>query len=128
MIAVDTNVVVRFLTADDVRQARKSRTLFKENEVWLSRTVFLKTEWVLRGAYQLDRESVNRALRALNQMERVEVENQVEVTEALSLHESGWDFADALHVVACPSEITDFYSFDRRLVKRTFESTQLKSP
>lgn len=128
MIAVDTNVVVRFLTADDEIQARKSRKLFKENVIWLTRTVFLETEWVLRGAYKLDRASVNKALASLKQMEGVEVENHAQVTEALAHHKSGWDFADALHVAACPPEITKFYSFDRRLVKMNLASPHLASP
>ena len=128
MIAVDTNVVVRFLTADDENQAKKSRTLFKKHEVWLSRTVLLETEWVLRGAYKLDRESVNQALTSLNQMEGVEVENHVQVAEALSLHQSGWDLADALHVVSCPPDISHFYSFDRQLTKQKFSSPPLRQP
>ncbi|MDA0345985.1 MAG: type II toxin-antitoxin system VapC family toxin [Verrucomicrobia bacterium] len=128
MIAVDTNVVVRFLTADDAQQAKKSRTLFKDNEVWLSRTVFLETEWVLRGAYKLDRKSVNKALATLSQMEGVQVENISQVTEALTLHQSGWDFADALHVVSCPPEVTDFFSFDRRLTKMKWGALRLGMP
>ncbi len=127
MIAVDTNVVVRFLTADDVRQARKSRKLFQENDIWISRTVLLETEWVLRGAYQLDRESVNEALTSLSQMEGVEFEDQAQVTEALSLHKSGWDLADAIHVANCPPEVTQFYSFDRRLTKKKYSALQLKA-
>ena len=128
MIAVDTNVVVRFLTADDAQQAKKSRALFKENDVWLSRTVFLETEWVLRGAYKLDRKSVNKALATLSKMEGVQVENIAQVTEALTLHQLRWDFADALHVVSCPPEVTDFYSFDRRLIKMKLASPRLVSP
>jgi len=128
MIAVDTNVVVRFLTADDVQQARKSRALFEENEVWLSQTVLLETEWVLRGAYELDRKSLNKAVAALCRMEGVRVENLAQVTEALARHGKGWDFADALHVVSCPPDVTEFYSFDRRLVRKESVEPNLLSP
>ena len=128
MIAVDTNVLIRFLTADNAQQSKKSRALFRENEVWLSRTVLLETEWVLRGAYKFKKESVNKALASLVQMEGVEVEDHTQVTEALMLHRSGWDFADALHVVACPPDITAFYSFDRRLTKKKLVSPLLKNP
>ena len=89
MIAVDTNVVVRFLTADNPTQSRKSRLLFEKHDVWLSRTVILETEWVLRGAYKLDRTSVNNALLALISMEGVEVEDYSVVTEALTLNRDG---------------------------------------
>lgn len=104
MIAVDTHVVVRFLTADDFKQASKSRILIEENEVWLSRTVLLETEWVLRGAYKLNRKMVNKAITALSEMKGVEVENPAQVTEALALHRAGWDFEDALHVPLLSSQ------------------------
>jgi predicted nucleic-acid-binding protein len=128
MIAVDTNVVVRFLTADDPAQARKIWALFRDNEVWLSRTVILETEWVLRGAFDLNREAVNKALISLISMEGVEVEDHPMIEEALRLHELDWDFADALHVLACPSETKTFFSFDKRLVKKKIASLKLQSP
>ena len=128
MIAVDTNVVVRFLTADNPTQSRKSRLLFEKHDVWLSRTVILETEWVLRGAYKLDRTSVNNALLALISMEGVEVEDYSVVTEALTLNRDGWDFADALHVLACPSETKTFFSFDKRLVKKKIADLLLQTP
>ena len=128
MVAVDTNVVVRFLTADDARQAKRSRAVFQTNEVWLSRTVLLETEWVLRGAYELDRAKVNEALVALCNMEGVRVETHALVMDALARHAAGWDYADALHVVSCPPEVTEFFSFDRRLVKRKATGLKLVSP
>ena len=127
MIAVDTNVVVRFLTADDPVQARKSRALFRDNEVWLSRTVILETEWVLRGAFDLNRAAVNKALISLISMEGVEVEDHAMIEEALRLHELDWDFADALHVLTCPSETKTFYSFDKRLIKKRLASLQFQA-
>jgi predicted nucleic acid-binding protein len=52
MIAVDTNIVVRYLTGDHPRQSTKARTLVDGNDVFLSRTVILECEWVLRSAYR----------------------------------------------------------------------------
>ena len=128
MIGVDTNVVVRFLTADDPIQAVKSRALFREHEVWLSRTVILETEWVLRGAFELDRAAVNRALVSLINMEGVVVEDHAVVAEALDHHTSGWDFADALHVLACPPGTQVFYSFDKRLARKKMGALKLQMP
>jgi predicted nucleic-acid-binding protein len=128
MIAVDTNVVVRFLTADDPPQAKKSRALFRDHEVWLSRTVILETEWVLRAAYELDRTAINKALTYLIQMEGIEVEDPILVSKALNLHATGWDLADALHVVVCPPETKTFYSFDRRLIKKNITELKLAAP
>jgi predicted nucleic-acid-binding protein len=41
MIAVDTNVVVRLLTADDPKQAAVVRSLFATQPIWIGKTVLL---------------------------------------------------------------------------------------
>jgi len=128
MVAVDANVVVRFLTADDPRQAKRCRAVFQDNEVWISRTVLLETEWVLQGAYELKRREINGALSALCQMEGVQIEGFAQVMAALANHEEGWDFADALHVTQCPADVTVFCSFDRKLVNRKTSSLDLAVP
>jgi len=51
MIAIDTNIVVRFLTHDDAVQYKKAYKLFNEHDVFIADTVILETEWVLRFAY-----------------------------------------------------------------------------
>lgn len=53
MVAVDTNVLVRLLVNDDARQARRARALFEREEIFISPTVLLESEWVLRSAYGL---------------------------------------------------------------------------
>lgn len=53
MIAVDTNVIVRLLTNDDPHQTEKVARLMEGNSVFISKTVLLETEWVLRVAYNL---------------------------------------------------------------------------
>ena len=55
IIALDTNVVVRFLTNDDAIQARRARRLIEQNEVVIPLTVLLEAEWVLRAAYGFNR-------------------------------------------------------------------------
>jgi predicted nucleic-acid-binding protein len=66
MIAVDTNVVVRFLTNDEPRQARRAANLFHREEVLLPRTVLLECEWVLRHAYGIGREVIAEACPSLD--------------------------------------------------------------
>ena len=51
MIAVDTNIVVRLLTKDDPSQYQKAYHLFDKNDVLITDSVILETEWVLRFAY-----------------------------------------------------------------------------
>ena len=47
--AIDTNIVVRFLTADDEKQAKAARKVIKEGDVFVATTVVLEIEWVLRA-------------------------------------------------------------------------------
>jgi predicted nucleic-acid-binding protein len=52
MVAVDTNIIVRFLTQDDELQYQKSLEIFQTQNVFIPDTVILETEWVLRFAYR----------------------------------------------------------------------------
>ena len=51
MRAVDTNVVVRYLTGDHPEQAARARTAIDGGPVFASTTVMLESEWVLRSVY-----------------------------------------------------------------------------
>ena len=44
MIAVDTNVLVRFLVRDDAGQPARAAELIRSREIWISKTVLLETE------------------------------------------------------------------------------------
>jgi predicted nucleic-acid-binding protein len=43
MLAVDTNVLVRYLLNDDRAQAARARKLIDANEIFVPKTVFLET-------------------------------------------------------------------------------------
>ena len=49
MRAIDTNIVVRLLTADDAEQAKAARGLVEAGDIFLGVTVLLEAEWVLRA-------------------------------------------------------------------------------
>ena len=117
MIAVDTNVVVRLLTGDDPRQADRARALFSTELIWLSKTVLLEAEWVLRSLYGFDDASIRETFLKLIGLRNVHVEAQASLRQALDLWSHGVDFADALHLCSRPSGAT-FASFDRALVRR----------
>lgn len=65
MLSVDTNAVVRLLVRDDEPQYEKSRALFADSAIYLTDTVLLETEWVLRFAYELDPPTIMSGLRKL---------------------------------------------------------------
>lgn len=116
MISLDTNVLVRLLTADDPAQTRRAQALFAEHSVWLTKTVILETEWVLRYTYELDRPTINRSLRALLGLPQVSGECPDALALALTWHAQGMDFGDALHL-ASSGEAVSFATFDRALIR-----------
>jgi predicted nucleic acid-binding protein len=49
MHAVDTNIIIRYVTGDDPGPAAKARAFIAQTPVYVPRTVLLEVEWVLRG-------------------------------------------------------------------------------
>ena len=121
MRALDTNVLARFFIddADDaqaVRQRRAAVAVMSERS-FVSVTVLLEFEWVMRGFYALSTKDTARVLRALASIEHVTLEDRDAVLGALDAFEKGLDLADALHL-ARSSRASGFATFDRRLAKR----------
>ncbi|KFC76004.1 PilT protein [Bosea sp. LC85] len=115
MLAIDTNLIVRYLTGDHPQQSQRARVLIDGQPVFVAKTVMLEVEWVLRSAYEHDPADVRRALRAFAGLPSVTIEDGSVVAAALDLAERGMDFADALHL--CTSAHCEgFASFDRRFV------------
>lgn len=65
MLAVDTNVVIRFLTGDDATQHKRAVALFERHTIWLAKTVLLECEWVLRSAFGFTAAEIARAFHGL---------------------------------------------------------------
>ncbi len=113
MISIDTNILVRLLTEDDKAQAEKSRQLFKKEQVYITKTVILETEWVLRFAYGFAADAIAGAFDKLLGQGQVTVEDAHHIVLAGNLLRGGMDFADALHLV-CSQEYM-FATFDKKL-------------
>ncbi|RZM81898.1 type II toxin-antitoxin system VapC family toxin [Leptolyngbya iicbica] len=117
MIAVDTNVLVRLLTQDDADQYERSVKLFQSPDtIFIPTTVILETAWVLRTLYDFQPKAICTALRKVLGLPNVRVDNGSQLALALRWHETGLDFADALHLAQCQSCET-LYTFDQRFVK-----------
>lgn len=88
MLALDTNVLVRLLVADDAAQARRAEQLIATEQaagrpVLLSLLVLLETEWVLRSRYELPKERIADALTALLETEALLIEDEDALARAL---------------------------------------------
>lgn len=116
MDAIDTNLIVRYLTGDHPEQSPQARAVVDGGTVFVPVTVVLEVEWVLRSGYGYPPEDVARALRAFGGLPTVTIEEAAIVAEALDLAEKGMDFADALHL-GKSGHCEGFVSFDRKFVK-----------
>ena len=116
MLAIDTNLVVRYLTRDHPVQSTRARALIDGQPVFAAVTVMLEVEWVLRSTYEYSPQQVAAALRDFGGLPTVTVEDATVIAAALDLAEQGMDFADALHIRKS-AHCDGFATFDRKLVR-----------
>lgn len=133
MIAIDTNVLLRYLLQDDVAQAKKARNVIFDNPVVLiSNVVLVETLWTLCGnKYRLTHDDVVSTVQALFAEPNIVFEQAQTVWRALgdyvAANEDGKskvDFPDALILnigrdVArySDSEFDGFYTFDKAALR-----------
>ena len=87
MIALDTNVIVRLVTADDPAQTAVAREIFEAGDLWTCKTVLLETEWILRYSYKLSRASIQETFRKLLGYPLLQVEDRGAVFRAMRLYD-----------------------------------------
>ena len=120
MIALDTNVLVRYLVADDERQAEAARLLLEgltaERPGFVCREVIVELAWVLQRAYGFSRDRIAKVLVDLAATENLEVEAAEDVARAaLSYRQGGAGFSDLMIVAAAERAGADtLYTFDRK--------------
>ena len=127
MIGLDTNVLARYYVASsDVPSQQQSvlaRKLIESGKrLYVSKSVVLELEWVLRGYYKSQSADVLIVLRHLQTLPNVEIEDRLGVEQAIDALADGFDFADALHHASyrqCSSVATfDDRKFARRAAAR----------
>ena len=123
MIALDTNVLARYYVASSdapsQKQSAAARKLLESGKsLFVSKTVVLELEWVLRGYYKSPPQDVLAVLTHLLGMPNLQVEDRVAGAWATAALGDGFDFADALHHASsrhCSSVATfDDKKFARR--------------
>jgi predicted nucleic-acid-binding protein len=116
MLAIDTNVIVRYLTNDHALQSAKAKALIDAERVFVCTTVLLETEWVLRSVYDFTPVQVANALGAFAGLPSVTLEDAALIRTALDWTARGMDFTDALHLAKAQG-CDAFATFDRRFGK-----------
>jgi predicted nucleic-acid-binding protein len=116
MIAVDTNILVRYAVKDDPAQTSAATEFLRNNPCHVLKTVLLELAWVLSSpsGYDLSRAVVVERLRHILGLPTMETEDAVTVAQAIDWYEQGMDFADALHL-ASSSHLQGLATMDRRL-------------
>ena len=122
MIAVDTNILVRYIVEDDRAQtalaaAMIERAIQRNEALFISQIVFCELVWVLSYAYKFSREGITGALNELRRGAQVTVEGADEVKRAIDAYAAGrGDFADYLIAErAMAAGCTAIATFDRAL-------------
>ena len=116
MLAIDTNLIVRYLVGDDPGQAARARRLIDNNDIFVCTTVLLETEWVLRSVYGFSAAQCAKALTDFAGLPRATLEDAPAAAKALGWMRQGVDFADGLHLAKAEGGEA-FISFDQDFVK-----------
>lgn len=118
MLAVDTNVVVRYLTGDDPEQSAKARDLFLSTPVWISTTVLLETAWVLRKALGYRPDQIAWSFRLMAGRSTVTLQSPDIIAQALA-RTGALEFADAVHLAeAQAAGLEAMATFDRDFIRK----------
>ena len=117
-ITADTNLLVRVIVGDDVRQARSAQVALADAElVALPLPALCEFVWVLSSLYRIPYRDIAMALRRLIDVDNVALDRQA-VEAGLRQLEDGGDFADG--VIAFEGSrlgADEFVSFDRKAVR-----------
>jgi predicted nucleic-acid-binding protein len=124
MIALDTNVLVRYLVDDDPQQSRQAarlieRAVARDESLFISDMVFCETVWVLVSAYGLPRTEIADALGALLRARSLVFASTDRLASALEAYRRGkGDFADYLIREQAHAHGADAVAtFDKALLK-----------
>ena len=105
MIALDTNVLVRYLLNDDAAQAGAARTLIAELSLdapgFVCREVLVELVWVLERAYGFSRDRIASVLEGLYTIRVLQIEAADDVVRAAyEYRRGGAEFADRMIAAA----------------------------
>ena len=120
MIALDTNVLVRYLVDDDPQQAEAARTLLveltTERLAFICREVSVELASILDRAYGFSRNRIATVFEELAATKEIHLEVADDVLRAAdSYRRGGPDFADLMKAAAAKrASACALYTFDRQ--------------
>lgn len=116
MIAIDTNVLVRWALRDDEAQFLVAERLL-EQPCWVGWTVWLEFGWVLMSVAGLSRSAMADVLEAVCAIETLHFDRPERLHWAIARFREAGDYADLIHLAAC-ADHSRFVSFEKRLARQ----------
>jgi predicted nucleic-acid-binding protein len=117
MIAIDTNILLRVLTRDDLRQFEAAMRFLSQNDCRVQTTVILELEWVLRSVHRYSQSQIADVFEVLFDTEGLSIEQPDRLELAIKGLRSGIEFTDAYHIAGA-TDCASFATFDRSLIRR----------
>lgn len=123
MTGLDTNVLVRYIMQDDVKQSAKATKFIErltvESPGFLSIISVVELGWVLSSCYGLSREQIVQVFESLLMTKEMLIDRSDQVLKALRMFKvSRADFADCLvGISAAAAGCTSTVTFDQGAVK-----------
>lgn len=120
MIAIDTNILIRFLVEDDIQQTRKAENILKKHkndaEIYLSNIVLIETEWVLSSVYQFPKNKIcNTMDRILETKQFAFDDREILIRTNQKYRQKNKDFSDSLIGELGNRKSIKTYTFDKEL-------------
>ena len=116
MIALDTNILARYLLNDTPAQTEITEQMLSGPEICTAPiTVILELVWVLESC-DCERKEIAKALRLLCGLEYFKPQHFDALVRALHWYEEGMDFGDAVHL-ALSEHAATFRTFDKAFVR-----------
>jgi predicted nucleic-acid-binding protein len=119
--AVDTNILARFVLADDQRQSAIAAEILNA-PVWVGMTIWLELGWVLSTRAGLGRAMVADAIETLLQLGSIHTADRDGLLWAVTRYRAGADWADMIHLVSARSVADGFVTFDRGIATYAAQS------
>lgn len=126
MIALDTNVLVRFLVVDDPNQSKRAakfiaKAVTEDETIFICDIVLMETVWVLERSYRFTRDEIASTIQKLLSARNVEFSSSDLIAGALRAYRKGRaGFAD--YMIREQAK-----EYDCRVIA-TFDKTLLREP
>jgi len=114
--AIDTNILVRYITGDDEIQLELATGFIESGQPKLVNPIVLvEFSWVLSSVYKLSRETIVGTLREIGRCGYFMYKRPKPVSAAIECYFEGYDLADALILHTNTEDgATVTYTFDKK--------------